>query len=404
VEDSSSAIYSVSQVAGYIKEFLDANPALQDLWVSGEVANARRYSSGHTYFSLRDSASSIQAVMFRGGEGSEHLKDGDQVNAHGRVSYYQVRGWVQLYVDLVRPAGLGALQAAFEELKKKLEAEGLFDPSRKRGLPAFPARVAVVTSPTGAVIQDILNVIGRRFPMVEVVLVPTPVQGRAAAPGVAAALAQANLLNDVDVVILARGGGSLEDLWAFNEEVVARAIFSSRVPVVCGVGHETDVTIADLVADLRAPTPSAAAEMVVPDMAELAADTREYTRRLSESLARRVRDARLGLTLATDRLHARMPSTSDAHARINELLRAASSSLSRTFELKRTQLRGLDAQMLSLAPTRVLERGYALVRKGPSGPVVTSAGAVAAGDVLEITMSDGSIDARAEAVRRRSRS
>lgn len=399
MEDSAPSVYSVSQVAGYIKEFLDANPVLQNLWVTGEVANARRYGSGHTYFSLRDAGSSIQAVMFRGGDGAEHLTDGGQVNAHGRVSYYPVRGDVQLYVDHVRPAGLGALQVAFEELKKKLEAEGLFDPSRKRELPEFPQRVAVVTSPTGAVIQDILNVIGRRFPMVEIVLVPTPVQGRSAAPGLVAAIAQANGIDDIDVLILARGGGSLEDLWAFNEESVARAIFSSRIPVVCGVGHETDVTIADLVADLRAPTPSAAAEMVVPDIADLRADTREYTRRIGESLQRRVRDARLGLTLATDRLQARMPSTVEVRERINDLLRTAGGSLDRTFELKRAQLRGLDAQLRSLAPTRVLERGYALVRKGQGGPIVTSAGAVAAGDLVEITMADGAIDARAEGVR-----
>lgn len=399
--EPAAPVYTVSQVAGYIKEYVEANPALQDLWVTGEVANARRYGSGHSYFSLRDAAGSLQAVMFRSGEGAEHLADGLQVIVHGRVSYYTVRGDIQLYADLVRPAGLGALQIAFERLKERLQAEGLFDPSRKRSLPQFPSRIAVVTSPTGAVLQDILNVLRRRYPLVEVVVVPTPVQGQAAAPGIVAALGQVNQLEGLDLAILARGGGSLEDIWAFNEESVARAIFSSRVPIVSAIGHETDVTIADFVADLRAPTPSAAAELVVPNVSDLQSDVREHARRMSESLRRSVGDARLGLSLAVDRLSARVPTTVDVREGVNDLLRGAQAALSRALQLRRAELNGVEAQLRALSPSRILERGYALVRLGPGGPIVTSVARVAQGDPLEVTLADGEIDATAISVRGR---
>lgn len=399
--EPAAAVYTVSQVAGYIREYIEANPALQDIWVTGEVANARRYGSGHTYFSLRDAAGSLQAVMFKGGQGADNLTDGLQVIAHGRVSYYTVRGDIQLYVDMVRPAGMGALQIAFEQLKERLQAEGLFEPSRKRALPKFPSRIAVVTSPTGAVLQDILNILRRRYPIVEVIVVPTPVQGQAAAPGIVAALGQVNQLQGLDLAILARGGGSLEDIWAFNEESVARAIFSSRVPIVSAIGHETDVTIADLVADLRAPTPSAAAEMVVPNIADLRADVREHARRISESLRRRAGDARVGLSLAVDRLSARVPSTLALRDDINEMLVGAHAAMARALHLRRTELNGLEAQIRALSPNRILERGYAVVRLGPGGPIVTSVEKVASGDPLEVTLGDGEIDATTTAVRRR---
>ncbi|MBI2965381.1 MAG: exodeoxyribonuclease VII large subunit [Chloroflexi bacterium] len=399
--ETASAVYTVSQVAGYIREYIEANPALQDIWVTGEVANARRYGSGHTYFSLRDAAGSLQSVMFKGGQGADNLTDGLQVIAHGRVSYYTVRGDIQLYVDMVRPAGMGALQIAFERLKERLQAEGLFEPSRKRPLPKFPARIAVVTSPTGAVLQDILNILRRRYPIVEVIVVPTPVQGQSAAPGIVAALDQVNQLQGLDLAILARGGGSLEDIWAFNEESVARAIFSSRVPIVSAIGHETDVTIADFVADLRAPTPSAAAELVVPNIEDLRTDVREHARRISESLRRRAGDARVGLSLAVDRLSASAPSTLDLREGINEMLLGAHAAMSRALHLRRTELNGLEAQLRALSPNSILERGYAVVRLGPGGPIVTSAGNVAPGDPLEVTLGDGEVEATATSVRRR---
>ncbi|MBI4219400.1 MAG: exodeoxyribonuclease VII large subunit [Chloroflexi bacterium] len=397
--ESHPAIYTVSQIAGYIKEFIESNPVLQDVWISGQVGNFRRYSSGHSYFSLRDSGGSIQAVMFRGGRGAEFLQDGLQVVAHGRVSYYAVRGDLQFYADVVRPEGVGALQIAFEKLKQKLEAEGLFDPARKRALPRFPRRIAVVTSPSGAVLQDILNILGRRYPLLEVLVVPTPVQGDSAAPGIVAALGAVNQTPDVDLAILARGGGSLEDLWPFNEEIVARAIYASRVPVVSAVGHETDVTISDYVADLRAPTPSAAAELVVPDIRQLRLSVREYARSTADALRRRLVDARATFELAVDRLGGLAPDTAEYRSRIDELMRAGRTSLRRMLELRRIQLQALEHQLAALSPLGILSRGYAVVRLGVGGPVVTTVDMVKPDESLEITVADGSIDASAREIR-----
>ncbi|MBI4306116.1 MAG: exodeoxyribonuclease VII large subunit [Chloroflexi bacterium] len=397
--ESHPAVYTVSQIAGYIKDCIESNPVLQDVWISGEVGNFRRYSSGHSYFSLRDSGGSIQAVMFRGGRGAEFLQDGLQIVAHGRVSYYAVRGDLQFYADMVRPEGLGALQIAFEKLKQKLEAEGLFDPARKRALPQFPKRIAVVTSPSGAVLQDILNILRRRYPLLEVLVVPTPVQGETAAPGIVAALGAVNQTPDIDLTILARGGGSLEDLWPFNEEIVARAIYASRVPVVSAIGHETDVTIADYVADLRAPTPSAAAELVVPDMSQLRLRVRESARTMSEALRRRLVDARTTFDLAVDRLGTLAPDTTDYRARIDDLMRTGKNSLVRMLELRRAQLQGLDLQLSALSPMRILGRGYAVVRLGAGGPVVTTVSMVKPAESLEITLVDGVVDATAHEIR-----
>src|SRR3990170_3714685 len=262
--------YSVSRLARYLKDLLDSDLALSNLWVEGEVSNLSRSSAGHLYFTLKDEEAQLRCVMFRRASGGAPVENGTQVLAHGNVSFYEVRGDLQLVVDSVQPAGVGPWQAEFERLKEKLEAEGLFDPARKRPLPRFPRRVGVVTSPAGAAFHDICHVIGRRWPLAEVVLAPTAVQGPEAAAGICEAVRLLNQEEGIDVVIVARGGGSLEELWPFNEETVARAIHGSRLPVVSGVGHETDYTIADYVADVRAPTPSAAAETAVPDRAEVA--------------------------------------------------------------------------------------------------------------------------------------
>ena len=267
---SRQTAYTVSAVAEYLKASLESDPRLADLMVVGEVSGYRNPSSGHHYFALRDEQSVLRCVMFRGGRGGQFLSDGSQVICHGRISIYTARGDLQYYVDQVEPDGVGALQKAFEEMRKRLESEGLFESGRKRQLPAMPARIAVITSPTGAVIQDILNVLTRRYPLAEVILIPTAVQGEKAAPEIVRAFQALNALDDIDVAIVARGGGSLEDLWSFNEETVARAIFASNVPVISAIGHETDTTIADLVADVCAPTPSAAAEIVAPATADLA--------------------------------------------------------------------------------------------------------------------------------------
>src|SRR3990172_7585678 len=263
--------YRVSWLARYLKELIESDLRLSNIWVDGEVSNLSRSSAGHLYFTLKDEEAQLRCVMFRRAHGGAPVENGAQVLAHGNVSFYEARGDLQLIVDFVQAAGVGVWQAQFERLKEQLEAEGLFDPARKRSLPEFPQRIGVVTSPVGAALHDICNVVGRRWPLAEIVLAPTPVQGPDAVPGIIGGIEQLNRRGDIDVIIAGRGGSSIEELWAFNEELVARAIFASVVPVVSAVGHETDVTIADFVADRRAPTPSAAAELVVPDRAEVAA-------------------------------------------------------------------------------------------------------------------------------------
>ena len=264
------AIYSVSQVTRYLRELLESDPQLNDLWVAGEVSNLTTSQAGHIYFTLKDSTAQLRCVMFRNNNaGSRLLANGALVVAHARISFYEARGEVSVISDAVMPEGTGPLYLELERLKAKLQAEGLFDESRKRPLPPFPKMLGVVTSSTGAALQDIRKVLQSHYPMVEVLLAPTLVQGEGAAEGIVAALHTLNQDGRADAIIVARGGGSLEELWPFNEEIVARAIHASAIPVISGVGHERDVTIADLVADVRAPTPTAAAEMAVPNMVAL---------------------------------------------------------------------------------------------------------------------------------------
>ncbi|MEX0926609.1 MAG: exodeoxyribonuclease VII large subunit [Dehalococcoidia bacterium] len=389
---ATDAVFTVGQVAVYLKEYLDANPLLGSLTVIGEVSNYRLPGSGHHYFTLRDADSALRCVMFRSGRGGEFLADGALVLAHGRVSLYPQRGDLQLYVDRVQPEGLGALQQAFEELKRKLAAEGLFDLARKRVCPEYPQRIAVITSPTGSVLQDILNVLRRRYPLAEVVVVPTPVQGDTAAPGIAGAFSAINEAADIDVAILARGGGSLEDLWPFNEEMVARAIFASKVPVISAVGHETDITIADLVADVRAPTPSAAAEIVAPDRLDLAQRVHGGVQDMEMALERMIRDARFGLEQAVDRLSSRAPETRAPRDRVEDMLARARLAAARLLESKSASVRTLEASLRALGPHQILDRGYAIVRK-KDGPVLTSITDVTPGDMISVTLVDGSVDA-----------
>jgi exodeoxyribonuclease VII large subunit len=385
-------VFTVTQANAYLKEALDSDPVLSDITVSGEVSGYRRPGSGHHYFSLRDASATLRCIMFHPGRGANHLADGAQVFVRGRISLYPARGEVQLYAQSVRPAGLGALQQAFEELKRRLEAEGLFDQSRKRALPDFPQRIAVITSPTGAVFQDILNVLRRRYPLVEVVLVPTPVQGETAAGGIVSAFATVNAERGLDVAVLARGGGSLEDLLPFNDEAVARAIFACRIPVVSAVGHETDFTIADFVADVRAPTPSAAAEIIAPDREELFRQIAGGARALGEALERMVLDARSSLELARDRLSGRLPDTATPRQRIEENLRSARLAVGRLIEGKLAALRTREAALRALGPSRILERGYAIVRL-KDGPVLRSARETKPGDALNIMLASGYVEA-----------
>ena len=393
-------VYTVGEVASYIKDTLERDALLQDAWVSGEVANLARPGSGHSYFTLRDAKATLRCVMFKGSSrGAEQLDDGAAVIAHGRVSMYEPRGDLQLIVDIVQPEGVGELQLKLEQLHLKLEQEGLFEPTRKRELPVFPRRIAVVTSPTGAVWHDIKTVIGRRYPLVELALAPSPVQGDNAAPAIAEAIAAANGEPDVDLIIIARGGGSLEDLWAFNEEVVARAIYASRVPVISAIGHETDYTIADLVADRRAPTPSAAAEMAVPDLADLMSGIVGAAQAMDSYISGQLTTHSDALKQFDSRLQRALPDLDTLRIRVDDLLRNAATHLGHAVSLSSERLSGLRLRLETLSPVDTLRRGYAIVQKGEDGPVVADSSQVKVGEGLSITLGRGAVDADVSGVR-----
>lgn len=387
-------VRSVIEVTRLIKALLESDETLADLWIAGEVSNWTRAASGHCYFTLKDAESEMRCVMWR--NVAAHLtwnpKQGDQVEVHGSVNVYERGGNYQFYADNLQRAGLGVRWREFLELKARLEAEGLFDPARKRPLPAWPRRIGVVTSPTGAALRDIINVTGARYPLVELVLAPAQVQGDAAPASVVLALQQLYARDDIDVVIVARGGGSLEDLWAFNDERVARAIAASPVPVVSGVGHETDFTIADFVADLRAPTPSAAAAAVVPDGAELYEQVQARRRRASALLQAQL--ARLTEHTAAQR---RMLKQYGPQARLNErrlrvddLAARGTAVVKHRLELGRSRLLGAQAALQALDPRRVLGRGYAIVQDERSGALIKSATQVALEQRVTLHLQDGS--------------
>jgi exodeoxyribonuclease VII large subunit len=387
------AIYTVSQVTTYVNEVLSYDDVLRDVWVEGEIANVARPASGHAYFSLRDGASSLRCVMFRNSRGMEHLLDGAAIIAHGRLAVYQVRGDLQLIADIAQPEGAGELQLRLEQLKLKLDQEGLFEPSRKRPVPEFPRRVGVITSPSGAVWHDIQTVIARRYPLVELAMAPTAVQGDTAAAGIVEAFQAMNDEKDIDVVIIARGGGSLEDLWPFNEEVVARAVFASQSPVISAVGHETDFTICDLVADLRAPTPSAAAELAVPDQAALARQVMAGRRALDDQVSDALGKASESLERLDLRLDRARPQLDTLRMRVDDLLRAAASHMSARLQVTLERLDGTRLRLEALSPVDTLRRGYAIVQLERSGDVVTDAAQTSAGDQLQVTVSEGAFGA-----------
>jgi len=387
-------VYSVSEVTTYLRELLETNPHLADLWVSGEVSNFTRSPAGHLYFTLKDENAQLRCVFFRRPNMGAPLDQGMQVVAHGRVSLYEVRGDLQFYVDFVQPEGVGVLHAQFERLKAQLEEEGLFDEARKRPLPRFPRRIGVVTSPVGAVFHDICNVLGRRWPLAEVVLAPSAVQGPEAASGVVSALAALNDEGAIDVIIVARGGGSLEELWAFNEEAVARAIYASRVPVISAIGHETDYTIADFVADLRAPTPSAAAELVAPDRLEVTVRLSVLAASLVTSCRGEVESRQVGVSQAVGRMERLIPDLARERQRLDDLWRQANASLEALLGRWRERLSGFAGQLRSLDPKATLSRGYALVQR--DGHVVSSVAEVTGGERLSVRVKDGGFPVRVE--------
>lgn len=395
-------IRTVTQVTQYIKMLVDSDLSLADVWVEGEVSNLRRAPSGHCYFTLKDNNCELRCVMWRTQASRQQLPDqGDWVEAHGYISVYERGGVYQFYVDTIERGGVGELWRAFEELRNRLAAEGLFAEERKRPLPAWPRRIGVVTSPSGAAFQDILNVLGARYPLVEVVLSPSMVQGSEAPGMLVAALERLNRVDDIDVIVVARGGGSLEDLWAFNDERVARAIAASRVPVVTGVGHETDITIADLAADLRAPTPSAAAAAVVPDAAELAASVEVMAAELAQIVTARIgaEHQELGREERLLRIYDPRRRLAQHRQRLDEQLRRAVSAVQHKGAMRRAHLASLRASLAALDARAVLSRGYAIIRDGVTGAVVDSTGRARAGQSITVSLHDGHLGATVTDVR-----
>jgi exodeoxyribonuclease VII large subunit len=387
--------WSVSDLTRYLKDVLESDELLQDVWVKGEVSNFARPASGHLYFTLKDVSASLRCVMWRSSVARQKFmpRDGDAIEVHGSISLYELGGQYQLYADAFRPVGEGALYQEFLRLKAMLEEEGLFAPERKRPIPEQPHRIGIVTSPTGAALQDMLNTLSRRYPLVEVVLAPTPVQGDEAPPRIVAALQEVAEAAQPDVIILARGGGSIEDLWAFNDERVARAIAASPIPVITGVGHETDFTIADFVADLRAPTPTAAAELATPNQADLRLNLAELSEQLTRSVFAYTSELRWQFKEVQNLLERNSPlnQIQTASQRIDELERRLAASTQHLLQLARTRLDGMKLHMASLNPAAVLERGYAIITS-PTGTTITSRQQVRPGDSLNVQVSDGDFD------------
>ncbi|MEE8517532.1 MAG: exodeoxyribonuclease VII large subunit, partial [Dehalococcoidia bacterium] len=375
-------VYTVTQLADQIRTSIERDPELRDVWVTGEVSSVFTSAAGHIYFTFKDAASAVPAVLFSGNAGAEHLANGAQVNAHGRVSFYAVRGLTQLYVDTVMPAGLGELAAEFERLRAKLESEGLFDVSRKRALAPFPRRIGVVTSEYGAVIHDIINVLSTRYPIAEVVLCSATVQGVDAPYEIAEGIHALNGMSEMDVIIVGRGGGSMEDLWAFNTEEVARAIYASHAPIVSAVGHESDVTIADFVADLRAPTPSAAAAAVSPDVLALQRELLGLVDSARSSTARLLTRRSQEVETMVNAMQRHLPDFATHRQRVDDVIERGRTALTNLLQYKQEQTNGLVASLSALNPVAVLERGFAVLRKAADGAPVGSVADVTSGDIV----------------------
>jgi len=389
-------VYSVSEITTYIKALFDGDSRLQDVWVEGEVSNCVRSTAGHMYFTLKDAGGQLRCVLWRSRVVSlEHLPDnGEATLVHGHVSVYEAHGSFQLYVDWLQPVGTGALFLRLEALKEKLQGEGLFAPERKRALPPFPRRLGVVTSPTGAAVRDILHVLQRRYPLAEVIVAPTLVQGDEAPPQIVAAIDLLNAHGEVDLIIVARGGGSLEELWAFNDERVARAIHASAAPVISGVGHETDFTIADFVADVRAPTPSAAAELAVPDQQALHERIAQIGDTMSQAVSQQLARRRRETEHALDSLRRRSPQALLDRWRqtLDERRHRIWTAHRHRLDLVAEQCGGVRMRLEALNPLSILDRGYAVVSRRDTGAVVKRVAQVASGDALQVRVSDGDFD------------
>ena len=390
--------YSVSQLTRDIKSVLEQS--FPRLWVEGEISNYKRHSSGHIYFTLKDESAQISCAMwkFRAAQLAFLPQDGIKVLVEGDVQVYERSGNYQLIIQQIQPAGVGALQMAFEQLKRRLLAEGLFDDAHKKTLPLFPGSVGVITSPTGAAIRDIVSVIQRRSPATKIVLLPVRVQGAGAAEEIAAAIGTFNKYQNVDVLIVGRGGGSLEDLWAFNEEIVARAIFDSTVPVISAVGHEVDFSIADFVADHRAPTPSAAAEIAVRDWREIQGQLNYFHEKMGSLLHKRLDNLRDQLTNWQNSYAFRRPLdlVFQQRQRLDELQRSLTNNVNHAIQMRQVNLKHIQTQLNSLNPDAILKRGYSIATR--NGKILTDASQLANGDSVHIRLASGGFDSTVTSV------
>ena len=385
-------VYKVSEITRQLRSLLE--DAFPEVWVVGEVSNFKPHSSGHIYFSLKDEASELKCVMFR--RDAESLSftpiDGMKVKSLGRITVYEKRGFYQLQVLFLMPAGVGELALAFEKMKARLQAEGLFDEEKKKSLPPFPARIGVVTSSTGAALRDILNILRRRWPFLTVVLRPARVQGEGASADIAEAIDDLNEYGEVDLIIVGRGGGSIEDLWAFNEEVVARAINRSTKPVVSAVGHDVDYTIADFVADLRAPTPSAAAEIVVPNKREILSQLDSLVKRGTRASFARISNLKRKLQALARSYGLRRPQdlVMESWQSLDELQRRGSTAIRHRLEILGGKISALEARLKSAGPEATLSRGYCICLKLPQKELVRNSSVLSKSDGVSLKFAEGS--------------
>ncbi|MEJ6950110.1 exodeoxyribonuclease VII large subunit [Natronospora cellulosivora (SeqCode)] len=386
-------IFTITDITKYIKRLLTNDTILSDFWLTGEISNFHHHGSGHMYFTLKDENSCISSIMFRGHNSrlKYEVENGMKVIAHGYISIYEPRGTYQLYIDQLEPAGKGALYLAYEQLKMKLEKEGLFDERHKKKIPVLPKKIGIITSPTGAAIRDIISVVKRRFDNVSALIVPSLVQGENASAQLVQAIDYLNKRNDIDLIIISRGGGSIEDLWPFNEENLARAVYNSSIPIISGVGHETDFTIVDFVADLRAATPSAAAELAISSRNELEKYLDNLYNRIINNIQYKIEDRKKKLVNLSHKRVLMNPEELLAKKiqRIDDLSRRIEWQMDKIYKESNEKLRILAARMESLNPLKTLARGYSISIK--NNKTITDIKNVNIGDLLETKLTNGKI-------------
>ncbi len=387
---------TVSDIITHLNHLLSVDEITSDLCIIGEVSRVSTASSGHSYFTIKDSDSSLDCALFRGGVGSEHIQQGSEILVFGKVSIYGKSGRLQVIANLIQPSGTGLLQAKFEEMKTRLEKEGLFDVSRKRNLPKFPRVIGVVTSEDAAAWEDIKTTITNRFPKVEIHLSHSLVQGDAAPQQISEAIDLLNNYSEVDVIIVGRGGGSVEDLWAFNEEIVARAIFSSKIPVVTGIGHETDFSISDMVADFSASTPTAAAVSVVPDLLEINQQILNFKRRFNHNLSLELEKHKNSLSLKINTINQLSPDFDYYKFRIDESMIKIDTLFSDQLRNITERIQRFEEKLSDLSPSNTISRGYSIVQNKKNGNIIKSKDDLEPGDKFSIQVSDGIIDGVAE--------